>query len=118
MNLPAPERPTEEQVQRARDRINLKTLIESPGWKLIERQLITGIQDAMNILRRVDTADPAKTVDAVQRWQLRHVDYENLCNYVNAMIAPDETGDDELKLSDMEVILQEALHGRSSDELV
>lgn len=110
VNIPSSQRPTADEVERAQTRVELRELIDSPGWKHIEAQLRTGIQDAMNILRRVDTADPAATVDAVQRWQLRHVDYENLCNYVNAMLAPEETGDDELKLSDMELILQEKLH--------
>ena len=114
MIAPPDTRPTEEQIARAQARIDLKHLLDTPGWKNhIQRILLAGIQESMNALRKVDTANPALTVDAVQRWQLRHNDYEALCNYVNAVIQDDEAEDGELTMSDMEIILQEALNGRT-----
>ena len=110
-------RPSEEQIARVQARIDLKQLLDTPGWKdHIQKILLSGIQASMNALRKVNTADPAVTVDAVQRWQLRHNDYEALCNYVNAVIADDDPEDGSLKLSDMETMLQEALYGRSSGD--
>jgi hypothetical protein len=115
MILPPDHRPTDDQVERAEARVELRALLDSPGWKRIERQLLSGIEESLNVLQRVNTADSAATIDAVRRWQIRHTDYEALCHFVNGILEPDPIEDDP-RLSPMEIILQEELrHGRIGD---
>lgn len=114
MILPPDNRPTPEQLERAQARVELRALLDSPGWHRIDQQLRSGIQESLNDLQHVNTADTNATIDAVRKWQIRHGDYEALCHFVNFIIEPDPTDEDE-RLSDREILLQEALYGRPGD---
>jgi hypothetical protein len=105
--------PTKEQVERAKARIDVRSMLESPGWKRIEEQLLACVEGSVNVMLLSDTSKTAEALDALRCWQIQRKNYKALCDYVNAIIEPEPEEGGELKLSDMETILQEALHGGS-----
>ena len=62
MILPPDHLPTDDQVERAEARVELRALLDSSGWKRIERQLLSGIQESLNVLQR-DAEEALQSVE-------------------------------------------------------
>ena len=88
---------TEEQRQAAEERLailnrarSFRDMIESPGWRDIYALHTQWVEDARVALRKVDTADTAKAIDALQRWQLAENYLDLEAQFINHTLAQAE----------------------------
>lgn len=102
-------------LQRARE---FEDLLARPGWKAIFALHTQWVETERQKLRRVDTADVTKALDALQRWQIAEGYLDLEAEYINMILAQAEDIKTGLTLDEallMEQLKHEQPESRTSD---